>query len=105
MAWDWDAEDIDPDKDDGRAWVPAAAGGPENEGRQETPQDMVEDRWEPGQEMVEDGPEGQGEGCRATQPVLMYPVTNGPGGVIQEQTPIPVVMSAVRGLEGGAQSE
>ena len=22
MSWDWDAEDIDPDEDDGKVWVP-----------------------------------------------------------------------------------
>jgi len=22
MSWDWDAEDIDPDEDDRRTWVP-----------------------------------------------------------------------------------
>ena len=25
MAWDWDTDDIDPDGDDGRQWVPMMA--------------------------------------------------------------------------------
>jgi len=25
MAWDWDADDIDPDDDDGKLWVPVTA--------------------------------------------------------------------------------
>jgi len=26
MAWDWDAEDIDPQEDDGKMWVPVTPG-------------------------------------------------------------------------------
>ena len=25
MAWDWDVDDIDPDDNDGRLWVPVTA--------------------------------------------------------------------------------
>jgi len=28
MAWDWDVDDIDPDDDDGKLWVPVTAQTP-----------------------------------------------------------------------------
>jgi len=33
MCWDWNAEDIDPDKDDGRMWVPITPKTMEEEGQ------------------------------------------------------------------------
>jgi len=34
MSWDWDAEDIDPDENDGREWIPITPKTLEDEARQ-----------------------------------------------------------------------
>ena len=63
MAWDWEAEDIDSDKDDSRAWVPVSAIAPANEANRVMPQEGAE------------AGEAIGEGHKAILAGLMYPDT------------------------------
>src|SRR5882724_11882963 len=79
MSWDWDAKDIDPDKDDGWMWVPITPKTLEDEAIQtaEVKQSTSEDEEELC--AVGDGPH---------QMMSMYVVSHGPNEVVQASTPI-----------------
>ena len=78
MAWDWDAADIDPDKDDGQLWVPVML-------------KMLED-------FIQE-PQGMPKTPEVKQPVVsredgrlrnmaIYTVSNGPEGAVQADAPL-----------------
>jgi len=79
MSWDWDAEDIDPDEDDGRMWVPITPKTLEDEAVRtaEVKRDTSEDEEEP--RTIKDGPHWM---------MSMYMVSHGPTGVVQASMPI-----------------
>jgi len=83
MSWDWDAEDIDPDEDDGRMWVPITPKTLEDEAVRtaEVKRDTSEDEEEP--RTIKNRPH---------QMMSMYMVSHGPTGVVQASTPIHQVM-------------
>jgi len=86
MSWDWDAEDIDPDEDDGKMWVPV------------TPQTMVvtetDGEISPPASKVR---EASRDEARATDRMMkVYAVRHGPDGVAQARTPIAQVVQMPR---------
>jgi len=79
MSWDWDAEDINLDEDDGRTWIPITPKTFEDEETQ-----TVEVKWSTSEDeeelhAVRDGPH---------RTMSMYVVSCGPTGVVQALTPI-----------------
>jgi len=91
MSWDWDAEDIDPDKNDGRMWVPITPKTLEDKAMKIAETKPVVSEAE------EEVPTIRSKSC---QTMSMYAVTNRPGKVIQASMPIlQVVGTPVMGPE------
>jgi len=79
MSWDWDAKDINPDKDDGRMWVPITPKTLEDEAIQ-----TVEVKWSTSED--EEEPRAVGDGPHRT--MSMYMVSHRLTGVVQASMPI-----------------
>ena len=67
MCWSWNAEDIDPDEDDRKVWIPM------------TPK-MLEEEAE--------GAQGSPHTPSAAKEMMVYPVGRGPAGDTQAKTPV-----------------
>ena len=86
MSWDWDAEDIDPDEDDRKMWVPV------------TPQTMVvtETDGEIAPLTSEVREASWDEARAADRTMKVYAVCHGPDRVAQVRTPIVQVIQTPR---------
>ena len=82
MCWDWDAEDIDQDKDNGKIWVPV------------TPRTLETANVDPpqsGQEMPEPT-----KGRAADRTMRVYAVAGGPKKVTQASSAVTQVVQSPR---------
>jgi len=79
MCWDWDAKDIDTDKDDGGIWVPITPQmlkeGAMNEGKNSLPRTKQDST-------------GLNKRRNTIHTMSMYVVTDGPDRVIQASMPV-----------------
>jgi len=84
MSWDWDAEDIDPDEDDGSTWVPITPQhiNEEAEMHETNTQELI---WEKNDLPIQK--------IKETRTMSIYPVSNGPGGVRQGSMPVKQVVA------------
>jgi len=89
MSWDWDAEDINPDKNDRKIWVLITPKMIEEEARECAEAKLP---------MVEAGQEPPSVRSENKQVMTMYVVTKGLEGVMQVSMPVcQVIGTPIRG--------